>query len=298
MIKQIKYFQAVVRCKSFTEAAEECFISQSAISQQIQALEHELGVKLLNRENRKFSLTPAGEHFYQKSLVLMADFERLRQETVRIANKDNAELRIGYLKCYGGQEFRLAVAEFSEKYPDVSVHIINGNHEDLYDALRSGGVDLILSDQRRAFSDEYVNFILATSECYIEIAARNPLASLESIETDDLKNIPCILIASPEQRENERTYYQEIVGIKGDFLFAENLEEARLLVIGGKGFMPIEGGENEPGFAAALRRILLTRKGKPIKRNYCAFWKTDNSGYYIEEFADILKSKFPSESEA
>lgn len=298
MIKQIKYFQAVVRCKSFTEAAEECFISQSAISQQIQALEHELGVKLLNRENRKFSLTPAGEHFYQKSLVLMADFERLRQETVRIANKDNAELRIGYLKCYGGQEFRLAVAEFSEKYPDVSVHIINGNHEDLYDALRSGGVDLILSDQRRAFSDEYVNFILATSECYIEIAARNPLASLESIETDDLKNIPCILIASPEQQENERTYYQEIVGIKGDFLFAGNLEEARLLVIGGKGFMPIEGGENEPGFAAALRRILLTRKGKPIKRNYCAFWKTDNSGYYVEEFADILKSKFPSESEA
>lgn len=298
MIKQIKYFQAVVRCKSFTEAAEECFISQSAISQQIQALEHELGVKLLNRENRKFSLTPAGEHFYQKSLVLMADFERLRQETVRIANKDNAEIRIGYLKCYGGQEFRLAVAEFSEKYPDVSVHIINGNHEDLYDALRSGGVDLILSDQRRAFSDEYVNFILATSECYIEIAARNPLASLESIETDDLKNIPCILIASPEQQENERTYYQEIVGIKGDFLFAGNLEEARLLVIGGKGFMPIEGGENEPGFAAALRRILLTRKGKPIKRNYCAFWKTDNSGYYVEEFADILKSKFPSESEA
>ncbi|MFR1762343.1 LysR family transcriptional regulator, partial [Frisingicoccus sp.] len=250
MIKQIKYFQAVVRCKSFTQAAEECFISQSAISQQIQALEHELGVKLLNRENRKFSLTPAGEHFYQKSLVLTADFDRLCHETVRIANKDNAELRIGYLKCYGGQEFRLAVAEFSEKYPDVSVQIINGNHEDLYAALRNGGVDLVLNDQRRAFSDEYVNFILTTSECYVEIATRNPLASLESIETDDLKNIPCILIASPEQQENERTYYQEIVGIKGDFLFAENLEEARLLVIGGKGFMPIEGGEKEPGFAA------------------------------------------------
>lgn len=44
MIKQIRYFQAVVRCKSFTEAAEECFISQSAISQQVQALEQELGI--------------------------------------------------------------------------------------------------------------------------------------------------------------------------------------------------------------------------------------------------------------
>lgn len=294
MIKQILYFQAVVRYKSFTEAAEACFISQSAISQQIQALEHELGVKLLNRENRKLSLTPAGEHFYRKSLVLIADFERMCQETVRIANKDRAELRIGYLKCYSGQEFRLAVAEFSEKYPDVSVPIINGNHEDLYAALRDGRVDLILSDQRRAFSDEYVNCILTTSECYIEIAERNPIAALACVETEDLKNIPCILVASPEQQETERTYYREVVGIQGDFLFAENLEEARLLVIGGKGFMPVESGEKKPGFTAALRRVLLTRRGTPITRTYCAFWKTDNSGYYVEEFADMLKSKFLS----
>ena len=48
------------------------------------------------------------------------------------------------------------------------MHIINGNHEDLYDALRSGGVDLVLNDQRRAFSEEYVNFILTASECYVE----------------------------------------------------------------------------------------------------------------------------------
>lgn len=292
MIKQIKYFQAVVRCKSFTEAAEECFISQSAISQQIQALEQELGVKLLNRGNRKFSLTPAGEYFYRKSLVLIADFERMRNETVRIANKDRAELRIGYLKCYSGQEFRMAVADYSQRYPDVSIQIINGNHEDLYTALRNGEVDLILSDQRRAFSDEYANFILASSKCYIEIAAWNPIASLECVETEELKNIPCILVASPGQQDTEQTYYREVLGIQSDFQFAENIEEARLLVVGGKGFMPIEGGSQELGSAASLSRVLLTRRGNPIKRTYCAFWKEDNSGYYIEAFADILKSKF------
>lgn len=68
MLKQIKYFQTVVRCGSFTEAAQELYISQSAISQQIQALEQELGVKLLERGNRKFTVTPAGEHFYKKVL--------------------------------------------------------------------------------------------------------------------------------------------------------------------------------------------------------------------------------------
>lgn len=131
----------------------------------------------------------------------------------------------------------------------------------MYAALRNGGVDLVLNDQRRAFSDEYVNFILTTSECYVEIATRNPLASLESIETDDLKNIPCILIASPEQQENERTYYQEIVGIKGDFLFAENLEEARLLVIGGKGFMPLRAEKRSQGLPQHFAGYCLPAKG-------------------------------------
>ena len=77
MLKQLKYFQAVVRLNSFSEAAEENFISQSAISQQIQALERELDFQLLKRKNRTFTLTPTGEYFYQKSLILTADYERM-----------------------------------------------------------------------------------------------------------------------------------------------------------------------------------------------------------------------------
>ena len=124
MLKQIKYFQAVVRCNSFSEAAEECYISQSAISQQVQALERELGVTLLKRENRCFSLTPAGEHFYRQSLLLTADFEMLCQETIQIARGDDFTLRIGYPKGYGGLEFQKAVAEFTTKHQDIPVDMI------------------------------------------------------------------------------------------------------------------------------------------------------------------------------
>lgn len=292
MLKQIKYFQAVVRCGSFTQAAEECYISQSAISQQIQALEQELGIKLLARKNRKFSITPAGEYFYKKSLVLTADFEKMCRETVRIAHQNSPQLCIGYLKCYSGREFQQAVEEFTEKYPNIEIHIINGNHEELYDELRFGKVDLILSDQRRAFSDEYINSILTTTDCCIEVSGRSFIAEKESVDVLDLKDMACILVASQNQRENEQSYYHDIVGIKGDFLFAENLEEARMLVIGGKGFMPVEGNAGAVQFGTTLHHVPLLRNGKSIKRNYCAFWKADNSGYYIEEFADILKSKF------
>lgn len=62
------------------------------------------------------------------------------------------------------------------------------------------------------------------------------------------------------------------------------------MVIGGKGFMPVEGqSENSQ---LSITRIPLENGGGQVKRNYCAFWKKDNSGYYIEEFAEILKKQF------
>ena len=102
MLKQLKYFQSVVRLGSFSAVAEENFISQSAISQQVQSLEHELGFALLVRKNRSFSLTPAGEYFYRKSLLLTAACDRMCAEAAKIAKGEAANLKIGYLRTYAG----------------------------------------------------------------------------------------------------------------------------------------------------------------------------------------------------
>lgn len=288
LLRQLKYFLAVVETDSFTEAAAQCFVSQSAISQQIQALERELGVELLRRENRRFTLTEAGHYFYQKGRLLVDEAEQLCRETAKIGRESVPHLRIGYLKCYSGLEFQMAVAEFSRRRPEVSIEIIDGNHEDLYDALRTGNVDVVLNDQRRAFSDAYVNQILTTSECYIEISGHSPLARRESLTAEELKTLPCILIASSGQRENEQTYYHEIVGLEGEFLFAENLEQARLLVVGGKGYLPVEGLPKSHAVFTPLHRIPLLRGGNPILRTYCAFWKIGNQNPHTKEFAEIL----------
>ena len=84
MLKQLKYFQSIVQKNSFSEAAEEKYISQSAISQQMQALERELGFRLFDRKNRGFVLTHAGEYFYRKSLILTADYKRMVSEAAKI----------------------------------------------------------------------------------------------------------------------------------------------------------------------------------------------------------------------
>ena len=66
LLKQMQYFVSIVEENSFTEAAEKNFISQSAISQAMNSLEDDLGVKLIERKNRSFQVTTSGDYFYRK----------------------------------------------------------------------------------------------------------------------------------------------------------------------------------------------------------------------------------------
>lgn len=300
MLRRLKYFIAVVGCSSFTEAAAQCFISQSAISQQIHALEQELGVCLIQREKRKFTLTPAGEYLYQQGRGLLEQAEAIRRETVRIGQDRETRLRIGYLEGYEGKKLQEAIFEFTSLYPEVLFSVTKYSHEDLYlnvSAVSADEIDLVLSYQRRAFQRQYENFHLKFVPCLIELSSRNPLAQKESVCARELDEIPCILIAKKEQQEMKRVFYQDTLGIGKHFYFVESADDARLTVIGNRGFLPVAdvGLDDNP---TGLKRIpLLHEDHTPIELNYCAFWKKEKSNYYIEEFASIFKKKFIAEDQ-
>lgn len=291
----MNYFVTVVEKNSFTEAAEELFVSQSAISQQIQALEEELGVELLQRQHRKFTVTPAGDYFYREAKRVLADIDQVVSETQRIGEDDETQLNLGYLRVYSGQELHQAIAEFSETYPEVSINIVNGTHEELYQELRQNTVDVVLSDQRRAFSEDYVNYELIKPEVYIEISARNSLSKNSEIDIEELNTTPCILVASKDQQAFEEDFYRNTLGFNGTFLFAESLEEARMMVIGNRGFLPVEVAGTLPSPAVSVKRLPLVKNGKALIRNYCAFWKKERTNYYMEEFASLLHKLFELE---
>lgn len=288
MLQRIKYFQAVVQYNSFSEAAAECNISQSAISQQVRSLENELGFALLERRNRKFSLTPAGEFFYKKSLILVNDYERICAEAMRLAGQAENVLRLGCLNSYGGSEFYTALGNFTRLYPDVNVKTTAGSHENLFAMLRSGVADLVFSDQRRAFSDEYVNLLLASVPYKVVVSANSPLGSLGFIAMDDLKNTPCILPV-PETENVEQDYLRKVLGLQSEIIFAGNNENARLLVFGGSGFM-LRTGDAEAG--SGLKELMLMRGGEPVMQALCAFWKKENTNAFTEKFAVLLKTAF------
>ena len=293
LYKQMKYFMTVVECNSFTEAAEVCYISQSAMSQQIKLLEYEIGVPLLKRENRKFYLTPAGEYFYRNCKNVLAETARLKAETLRIGKYGARSLKAGYLKTYCGSGIYCAVADFTRSYPDVKLELIPGSHEELYDGLRDGILDIILNDQRRAFSDEYVNFTLTAAPWYAEISETHVLAGQKTLELSALNDYACILVADAGQQEKERDFYAHTLGFADNFIFAESLEEARLLTVAGKGYLLADGYAVMP-VPAIVRRPLL-RGGTQIQRNYCAFWKKGNENKYIPLFAEQLKAALQKE---
>ena len=290
MLKQIRYFQSVVRLGSFTAAAEEHFISQSAISQQIKALEDELGVALLERRKRSFTLTPAGDYFYKKSLVLVADYDNIVRELQKQSGISGELLRVGLLKGYSGKEFNSAVSEFTLKFPDVTVEVTHGNHDAIYALLRNGELDIVLNDQRRAFSDEYINIVLDIREYYAELSSNSPIAQLDEVELIDLKNTPLILLSTPDQQETERSFYHDDLGFQSEIYFTEYIDDALMQVIQGRGFMPIEGSGDT--VQTTTKAVRLLRNGKPIIRRYCAFMKADNPSNHTGEFIEILKSQF------
>ena len=130
LLRQLKYFCSIVETGSFMQAAAQCFISQSAISQQISALEEDLGVKLIKREKRKFSVTDAGEYLYQNGPTLLKKVEELRKEVVRIGQNGETHLRIGYLAGYEGNALQETIYQFTEAYPEVLFSITKYSHED------------------------------------------------------------------------------------------------------------------------------------------------------------------------
>ena len=159
LLKQMKYFITVVDLHSFTEAAEQCFISQSAISQQIKALEKELGVRLFERSKRQFSLTVAGEYFYRHGKVLLDEIEDFKEETIRRGEDQELNLTIGYPKNFSTNELLETIVEFKRIYPEVNISVVSGTHEELFELLVDHRIDMKISEQRRTFNKDYYNEI-------------------------------------------------------------------------------------------------------------------------------------------
>jgi len=138
----LKVFCDVVDSKSFSKAARLNRVTQSAISQQIRALERRYDRKLLDRAPRAIQPTPAGEKFYEAARQVLARFEEL--EAVMREESDEAEgpVTLATIHSVGLHEIQQHLKELMRRYPRVSVRMSYRRSDQVYDEVAAGDADV------------------------------------------------------------------------------------------------------------------------------------------------------------
>lgn len=290
LLRQMKLFVAVVENQSFSEAAEQCFISQSAISQQIKALEDELGIQLLQRNNRRFTMTPAGEYFYQNSKKIIQDTEQLRQKLKEISTYQKKVFKIGCLRGYNVLNLCTAVNKLLSEHPDFNIDIYYGDHDKLLEKLRNHELDIVFNDLRN--KTELISFsnkLLEDVPLLVAVPNRHPYTEKNSLESEDLNKMACILLTSKESEESERSFYSQLYNFQGAFLNADSPSAAITMVINNKGFLPNYCNSDGEELYGSLTRLLpVMLNGSPITNKYYIFWNPENESTTFNNLVNMI----------
>lgn len=137
----IEEYICVVDSGSFTAAAELLGVSKSYVSKQVSLLEDRLGVRLLQRTTRRLTLTESGNTFLAYCKDMAAQFDEAESTLADMQQRPKGVLRLALNSRYGTQYMAAAVAEFSVKYPEVTVEV-HSNFQDV--DLLEGSYDLAL----------------------------------------------------------------------------------------------------------------------------------------------------------
>lgn len=143
--KRLRVLREVAVQGSFSAAAEELSYTQSAVSQQIAALEREVGARLLERGARGVRLTDAGRALVDHTEAILARMAAAEAELEAIAGLRGGRLRLASFPTAGATLVPLAVAAFSRRHPAVELSLVEAEPEESIPALKRGELEIVLS---------------------------------------------------------------------------------------------------------------------------------------------------------
>ena len=174
-------------------------------------------------------------------------------------------------------------------HPNVRVTLVTGPHEDIFQRVVAGQLDLVVNDQRRALAGHFVNLELGDQPLYALLRQDDPLARRGGITLDELKDRLCVIVAPQGHRDAETVYWRDVMNFAGDLLFVDSAVDAALNAVAGVGWMPCDRDQEVgPGMALAP----LMRGGEPVLRKMFAFWLEANDSSLQWEFSETLSRHF------
>jgi len=197
-LNQLRYFISVAESGSFTKAAVSHYISQTAITQQIHALEENIGVSLLDRSSRPVSLTPAGKVFLKEAREILGRMDAALLHTREASTGLEGELRLGYTKGYEHSDLPKHLRRFHHEYPNVLISCYRHDTDKLAAGLLSGDYDIIFTwDSTNIHQEETLSLrLFERVPLRVALYANHPLARKKQLSRKDLKQ-ENILFMSP-----------------------------------------------------------------------------------------------------
>ncbi len=143
-LQQLRYFAALAEVRHFTRAAEALHVAQPSLSQQIRALERELGAELFQRARGNITLTDAGEALLPLARQILADTETARREVQEVAQLRRGRVRLGAPPSLCASLVPDVLRAYHARYPGIELVVDEGGSQDLVRTLAAGGLDLAL----------------------------------------------------------------------------------------------------------------------------------------------------------
>lgn len=232
-LRSLSYFSVVAEELNFTRAAERLCMSQPPLSNQIKALEEELGVSLFIRGGRSLQLTEAGKLLYRRAAQLLDLANRTREEVGSMALGLSGTICLGSVA--GRAPFLSAqwIAGFREEYPLVRFEMENGSSDDVIDKIMRGMMELGVI--AAPYDNENLEGIPVGTEPWCAIMSeKNPLARREgdSIPLKELASQPLIVPHRRSRIDEIRKWFgsvgaePRIIGEHSNFIDALAMAQA------------------------------------------------------------------------
>ncbi|WP_044747693.1 LysR family transcriptional regulator [Bacillus alveayuensis] len=192
MEQSLMVFVKVVEKRNFSKAAEELHMTQPAVSQYIQALEREMGVRLLERTNKYVRVNPFGEIVYtfaKEILTLHGKMKRLIDDRV---NRPSGDIKIGASYTIGEYVLPSVITKLRHRFPRINPKVTIGNSEKISEMIAENLLDvgLIESNYKRK---ELTVIPFAKDTLHAFISPAHPLAQMDTIPIEELKKVPWIV---------------------------------------------------------------------------------------------------------
>lgn len=191
-MQQVRYFVSLAQTLNFTRAAEQCNVSQPALTRAIQQLEHELGGPLFHRERNNTHLSELGRMMLPYLESVHASTQAAKDAAKSAKKIENVTMTLGAMCTIGPQLIADLIVRFQAEHPDVEVNVIDGEASAMIEKLEKGDLHLSIVGVPEELPDTLHQLPIFTERFVIVLPRNHPWAEKNAIRVAELDGEPYV----------------------------------------------------------------------------------------------------------